>query len=92
MESLETRRRRLAYRAAHRGTKELDLILGGYAQRHLSRLDEPGLDAFERLLNEEETELQAWLLGSETPPPHVDGPLIARIAGDHIENLETRHD
>ncbi|MCB1517942.1 MAG: succinate dehydrogenase assembly factor 2 [Hyphomicrobiaceae bacterium] len=92
MESLETRRRRLAYRAAHRGTKELDLILGGYAERHLPSLGEKALDDFETLLESDETELQAWLIGTRTPPGSANPELISAIAADHIANLPPRHD
>lgn len=77
-EDLAMRRRRLRYRAAHRGTRELDLLLGAYAEGKCDAMDRAELDAFEQLLSEEETSLQTWLLGREDPP-HQHRPLIATI-------------
>jgi antitoxin CptB len=74
------RRRRLRYRAWHRGTRELDLLLGPFADAHLDRMSESDLDRFERLLALEETDLQAWLLNQAPPPDAADPDLIARIA------------
>ena len=73
------RARRLIYRASHRGTLELDLLLGPFATAHAGQMSTAELDAFEQLLDETETELQAWLLGQEPAPDHVDLPLLRRI-------------
>lgn len=78
-EDLLLRRRRLRYRAWHRGTRELDLLLGPFADGNLDAMDEAELDRFEALLGLEETNLQAWLLGQERPPPSTDRDLLDRI-------------
>jgi antitoxin CptB len=72
------RRRRLRYRAAHRGTRELDMLLGPFAATHVDAMEGPELDGLERLLDEAETDLQSWLLGQTSAPPS-DSALIARI-------------
>ncbi len=59
-EDLDTRRRRAAYRAAHRGTKEMDWIIGRYANEMLPRLEGEALERFERLLNLPDPALQQW--------------------------------
>lgn len=74
-EDIAMRWRRLRYRASHRGTRELDLILGPYT----ASAPDAELERLERLLDEEETDLQAWLMGTAVPPPDADGDLIARI-------------
>lgn len=78
-EDLSMRRRRLRYRAWHRGTRELDLIIGPFADAVTDSMDGAELDRFERLLSGEETDLQAWLLGQEPPPPDADRDLLNRI-------------
>lgn len=83
-EDLSVRRRRLRYRAWHRGTRELDLLLGPYADAELEGMDRTELDRFERLLSLEETELRAWLLGQERPPPGADRNLLDRIIAHKI--------
>jgi antitoxin CptB len=62
MDRLEIRRKRALYRANHRGTKELDLILGRYAKERLRHMDEAELEAFEALLAMPDPviDLQIW--------------------------------
>jgi antitoxin CptB len=78
-EDLSIRRRRLRYRAAHRGTRELDLILGPFAEAEAEHLTAAELDRLERLLDVDETSLQQWLLRQAEPPPTADRDLIDRI-------------
>jgi antitoxin CptB len=59
---LDTRRRRAAYRSAHRGTKEMDLMLGRYAVAKLPTLADPDLARFEQFIQLPDPELQGWLL------------------------------
>ncbi len=71
-ESLEIRRRRLRYRSWHRGTKEADLLLGGFADRHLGGMDAAALDLFEALLGEPDPSLMTWMTGRAPPPDRLD--------------------
>lgn len=64
-EDIEVRRRRAVWRAGHRGTKELDLLVGRFAAVHLASMGEPDLARFEAFLAVSEPELQAWLLAPE---------------------------
>lgn len=63
-DSLDTRRRRALYRANHRGTKEMDLLMGRYAEAHLGSMDGLALDKFERLLALADPEVQSWILSA----------------------------
>ncbi len=65
---LETRRRRLNYLSQRRGTKEADLVMGGFADRYLEGMDAADLDRFEALLMEPDPDLMIWVGGSELPP------------------------
>ena len=67
-ETPEIRRKRLRMRAWHRGIKEMDLILGGYADAHLQTLDDPALDTFEAALEENDHDLFAWVTGRAEAP------------------------
>lgn len=75
----QTRRNRVRFRAWRRGFREADLILGGFADAHLAGLTEAELDDFERLLEESDYEIYAWVLGSAQVPPAFDNPLMARL-------------
>ena len=83
--SLDLQRRRLRFRAWHRGTKEADLMIGGFADRHLEGMDADGLHWFERLLVEDDVDIMGWALGRQDVPPALQHPLVARLqALDYI--------
>ncbi len=73
------RRRRLLYRATHRGTYENDLMIGGFVRTHLESFDESELDALEQLLELPDTDLADWLTGRRPIPPDAATPMLLRI-------------
>ena len=77
--SSENRRKRLLFRAQRRGFKEVDLIFGAYADRHLAALDEVGLDQFEALLTAPDQEVYAWLRGAAPVPADYDNPVFGGL-------------
>lgn len=79
-ENLAARRKRVRYRAWHRGIREMDLVLGYYVDAHIDGLDEAALDRLETLMNEQDADLLKWVLGQEPAPETVDGALIAELS------------
>ena len=79
----ETRRRRAAYRACHRGTKEMDWILGRFAEAALPGLPSAQLALFERLLSLPDPELQDMILHPELRPAGEYAELIAAVRAFH---------
>jgi antitoxin CptB len=67
MDGLEIRRKRALYRAYHRGTKELDLILGRYANERVPGMDEARLTAFEQFLALPDPDIDQWIRGCKAP-------------------------
>jgi len=83
-EDIEVRRRRAAWRAAHRGTKELDFLVGRFAHDKVTAMADGELSRFERLLESSDPELQAWLLGPEQQPEDAElAGLISEIRMFH---------
>ena len=78
-EGLDARRRRLLFRAWHRGMREVDLITGRFADAHLASLSEAEVDDFERLMDVPEPDLLAWVMGAAVPPPDQDTVLLRRM-------------
>jgi antitoxin CptB len=78
-EDIAMRRRRLRYRAWHRGTREMDLILGPYADRYIETLNTGALDRLEALMEEQDTDLLEWILGQTQPPEGSDIALIDQL-------------
>ena len=74
----QARIKRMAMRSWRRGTKEMDMILGPYADAHLAGMDEATLETFDTLLWENDQDLLPWVLGQATPPVAL-ADLIARI-------------
>jgi antitoxin CptB len=77
-ETAEARHKRLTMRSWRRGTKEMDLILGPFADAHLAGMDDATLAIYDRLLNENDQDLLPWVLG-QTAPPTAIADLITRI-------------
>ncbi len=77
-ETAEARLKRMKMRSWRRGTKEMDLVLGPWADAHLPGLSKAELDEFDLLLAENDQDLMAWILGS-SPPPAEFAAILARI-------------
>ena len=78
METNEARLKRMAMRSWRRGTKEMDLVLGPYADAHLAAMEEGKLALYDRLLDENDQDLLPWVLGQVAAPAAFAG-LIAEI-------------
>jgi antitoxin CptB len=78
-EGLDARRRRLLYRSWHRGTREMDLIMGRFADATIGTLTEVELDELERLSDASEPDLYAWITGDRPVPPEHDTGLFQRL-------------
>lgn len=78
-ESREIRLKRLKIRAWRRGIKEMDLLLGGFADSQMAALDAAGLDAFEALMEEADQDLLRWVTGLE-PAPEAHRAMLRRVA------------
>ena len=78
-EGLDARRRRLLFRAWHRGTREMDLIMGRFADAMIGELSEAELDAFERLAEEPEPDVYAWITGDRPVPSEQDTTLFQKL-------------
>jgi antitoxin CptB len=81
---MDDRRKKLAFRAWRRGFREIDLILGGFADRNLAGLDAAGLDAFERLLNAPDQDVYAWIVGHASAPDDHDTPLLQALRAEAV--------
>jgi len=68
----DPRRKRLLFRSWHRGTREADLVLGSFADRHLAGFDAAQLDRYEALLAVADPDLFDWIAGRAAPPPAHD--------------------
>ena len=78
-DGLDERRRRLLFRALHRGMREVDLITGRFADAHIGTLSEAEVDEFERLMDVPEPDLLAWIMGAAETPADYDTALFRKM-------------
>jgi antitoxin CptB len=78
-ETLDTKRRKLAWRASRRGIKEMDLLVGGFAAAELPRMNATELAAFAILLDIPDQQLLAWATHQETVPVEQDSPMLRAL-------------
>jgi antitoxin CptB len=90
--ALDTRRRRILFRATHRGTFENDLMIGGFARAHLASLTEADLDALEAVMQIPDTDLAGWLTSRVPIPPEEDTPMLRRMREFQMHKLHDRRD
>jgi antitoxin CptB len=77
--TLDVRRKRVLFRAWHRGMKEMDLIFGRFADREIAALSEAELQVFEDVMEQPDDEVYGWVVGRVPTPSLFDTPLFRRI-------------
>jgi antitoxin CptB len=78
-EGLDVRRRKLLFRAWRRGVREIDLIVGRFADAHIDTFDDGGLDDFERLIEVPNAQLYAWVVGDTAVPADYDTAVLRQL-------------
>jgi antitoxin CptB len=77
----EITRKRLLWRAKHRGIKEMDIVVGGFAELRLAEMSVGELALFEVLLEIPDQELLSWTTGQEAVPEKWKTPLLLEMIG-----------
>jgi antitoxin CptB len=85
LDELAVRRRKVKFRSWHRGMREMDLIMGRFADAFVDRMEAEELDAYERLMDIPDPELLAWIVGQRSPPPSHDTAMLRRLRAFHHE-------
>ncbi len=81
--SLTDKQKRLIYRANHRGTKEMDWLMGKYIEATIALMDESKVDHVDALLKLAEPEIEGWLMGKTSDYPDEFAELIKEIQAFH---------
>ena len=71
LEDMENKRKRLIFRSEHRGTKEMDLLLGSFAKEFVPKFNADELQEYQDLLENNDPDLYNWITGQEAPPDEV---------------------
>ncbi len=88
----DARLKKLRFRAWRRGFREADLILGPFADKHVSGFSPAELDWFEDLLEQPDQDLYAWIIGTAPTPAACDSEIMNRIKQFRFEAHVERGD
>ena len=83
---LDHRRRRTLFRAWHRGIREMDLIMGRFADAEIGTMPDSDLDDFERLIDVPDHDLFRWITGEGETPSNYDTALFRRLRAFHTHD------
>ncbi|WP_208434256.1 succinate dehydrogenase assembly factor 2 [Bartonella taylorii] len=81
---LDVHRRRLVFRAWHRGIREMDLIFGHYVDSHIAGMNAKTISELEYIMSFDDRDLLAWVTGEISPPSEVDSPLFRDVVNYHV--------
>ncbi len=75
----DTQLKRLHFRAWHRGTREADMLIGGFCDAHSGAWNADQIAWFEALLDEDDVDIMAWAIGRQPAPPTYTGSLMTAM-------------
>lgn len=75
-ETTENWRKRLTFRAWHRGTREMDLLMGSFADRHINSFDRSDLTIFEEILINNDPDVYDWIIGRQKAPQELNSKVL----------------
>lgn len=81
-------RKRLIFRAWHRGTREMDILVGRFAETHVPTFNDGQLQQFERMLTCNDPDVYDWYIGAKTVPPEDDTPVLRLFLNFKLEPVE----
>ncbi|MBO0664456.1 succinate dehydrogenase assembly factor 2 [Jiella sp. MQZ9-1] len=81
---LDVRRRKALFRSWHRGIREMDLVLGQFADARIGTMSDNELTDYEHLMEAPDRDLFAWLTGESETPQNYDTPMFRQIRAFHV--------
>ena len=90
VETTENKRKRLIFRSWHRGTKEMDILLGSFADKYVPGMDEGALVQYDALLNIGDPELYDWYLGKADVPANDHSAVMKQFLDHKVVEREDK--
>jgi antitoxin CptB len=85
-DGLDPRRKKIIFRAWHRGMREMDLIMGRFAESNIDHMSDVELDIFELLIEAPDRDLLAWITGREPTPENYDTAVFQALKAFHTHD------
>lgn len=81
VETIENWRKRLTFRAWHRGTREMDLLIGSFAEKYINGFDADDLAIFEEILINNDPDVYDWIIGRQKAPDELKSRVLDLLLG-----------
>lgn len=85
-DQLTLKRKKLLFRAWHRGTREADILLGRYAEAHLPQMNEAQVDQFAALMDEQDPDIYDWLIGARPVPDQFADFIMQSLRNFYLQD------
>jgi len=79
LETIDKKRKRMIFRSWHRGTREMDIIMGSFADKHIQSFDEQQLDTYDEILNIPDPDIYDWICQREQPPANTRSDVLTML-------------
>ena len=83
LETLDNKRKKLIFRSWHRGTREMDLIMGRFAETNMAEFSDSEVDQYEELLNVPDPDIYEWICGRSDVPANLNSPVVQKLLNNH---------
>ena len=83
-------KKKLLYQSTHRGCKELDIILGGFAEKFLMKLESKSTLYYQELLNAPDNDIYEWITKKKIPPKKYDTEILKEIISYNTKQHEKK--
>lgn len=84
VEDIQNMRKRLLFRSWHRGTREMDLIMGTFAEAHIEGFSEEELQQYDDILQISDPDLYDWLTERKEPAANLLTPMLQKLLDHHV--------
>lgn len=90
MDQRQELEKKLIFRAWHRGTREMDLLIGTFTDKYVQQFNDEELSQFIQILERSDPDIYNWITGREAPPAELNNPIMEMMKAHQYNMKETR--
>ena len=79
MNDLETYKKKIIYKASHRGSKEMDILLGNFINKYIELFNENELNIFDSILDYDDDDIYQWMIGKKDVPTRYENRVFSLL-------------
>ena len=79
MNDLETYKKKIIYKASHRGSKEMDILLGNFINKYIELFNENELNIFDSILDCDDDDIYQWMIGKRDVPTRYENRVFSLL-------------